>query len=115
MKQIFLYSLPGNPSDTMRATLDSSGITYTELRLDKGCKRHNTDIYGVPLVIIVVGAAVHSEHIDAQGALDLWPGVSDSWVPPPPILSEEEELIAKRSLTVGDRGRILQLILRRLI
>ena len=115
MKFLYLYSLPGEPSDTMRSLLDASSVPYSELRLDVDFRVHDVEIAG-PIVLIEVNGRVHSEHGSATAALALFPSVSPDWTPTPVPLTEEEELIAKPTpLSAKDRDRVAQLTLKRLI
>jgi len=89
-KTLYFYSLTDAVSDSIRATLDSSGLVYVELRLGKDQKKHNTKKYGVPLVVIDVNGLLHSEYTDVDEAIAIWPTVDSNWIPPvlPPTPEE---------------------------
>ena len=65
-KQIFLYSLPGQESDDMRAVLVASGLQFTELGLLTDYRKHDTQYPGVPVVVVEVDGRIHAEYTDIE-------------------------------------------------
>jgi hypothetical protein len=117
-KTLYFYSLTDAVSDSIRATLDSSGLVYVELRLGKDQKKHNTKKYGVPLIVIDVNGVLHSEYTTAAVAITIWPSVDPNWIfpiPPP----APEEILFNNTLSANwkleDVADALKFIYRRLV